>query len=204
MTGTFAQLICGSIVPARETPGNSGTTPPGSQSPFTPPPLTPTPPLPSRSLAVSHPKAACWYLPDVQAAILGPFVQEHECIFAGLARGYCGQGTSVGRSKAQIPVRRSLDRPTTFVDQVVVVRAQQRKVVQAGFAPVVSRKASPSWRRRFADTRLQISSATPGPVRGWRRHYAVLQYGAGGHHESMKASGIWRPFFLLVVRKAAP
>ena len=35
----------------------------GSQSSFTPPPLTPTPPLPSRSLAVSHPKAACWYPP---------------------------------------------------------------------------------------------------------------------------------------------
>ena len=37
---------------------------------------------------------------------------------------------------AQIPVCRSLDRPTALVDQVVVVRAQQRRVVQAVFAPV--------------------------------------------------------------------
>jgi hypothetical protein len=39
----------------------------GSQPPFTPLPLTPTPPLPSHSLAVSRPKAACWYPPRCPA-----------------------------------------------------------------------------------------------------------------------------------------
>ena len=59
-------------------------------------------------------------------------MQEHECIFAGLARGYCGQGASVGRPKAQIPIRRSLDRPTALVDQAVVVGLLAEAVVEEG------------------------------------------------------------------------
>jgi hypothetical protein len=82
------------------------------------------------------PKRHVGIRPEVQAAVLGPFLQERERIFADFARRYCWYFVPIGRAKAELAGRGSLDRPTAFVDQVVVVGAQQRRVIQAGFAPV--------------------------------------------------------------------
>ena len=72
----------------------------------------------------------------IDAALFGPFAQEHQGVFACLPGRYRRQGATIRRGECQFAVPCPRHRPTTLVNQAVMVRAQQRQVVDAGLAPV--------------------------------------------------------------------
>jgi hypothetical protein len=73
---------------------------------------------------------------EVEAAVLSPFVNLCKHILACIAGGSNGKRTPVGRSERQIPIRKSCDRPTALVDPTMMRRADEAKVIHAGFAPM--------------------------------------------------------------------
>ena len=74
--------------------------------------------------------------PNVHSAVFGPFLQEREGVFAGFSRRYRWHFSPVGRPDAHLSFGRSHHRPTTLVDQMMVMRAQKGKVLEAGSASV--------------------------------------------------------------------
>ena len=63
-------------------------------------------------------------------------MQEYERIFTDLARWRRWHFSPVGRAEAQLSFGRSFNRPTAFVDQMMVVRTQKGQILEAGNASV--------------------------------------------------------------------